>query len=161
VGPAGATFTQAEALAFVTRLRADRKAVVFTSGVFDLIHPGHLRCLQQARRLGDALIVGVYSDRSVRANKGEGRPVMPELERAEVLAALGPVDAVAIFDDDTPYAIIKALKPDVLVKGGDWGEDRVAGRDLVLSGGGRVFRLGFETGYSTTRIIQQIRRLTP
>jgi rfaE bifunctional protein nucleotidyltransferase chain/domain len=152
------TFTEPEALAFASRLRADRKTVVFTNGIFDLIHPGHLRCLQQARRMGDALIVGVNSDRSVRANKGEGRPVMPELERAEVLAALTTVDAVVIFDDDTPYAIIKALKPDVLVKGADWGEDSIVGRDLVLGRGGRVARVPFEAGYSTTRIIQIVQK---
>ena len=148
------TFTQAEALAFVTRLRADGQTVVFTDGIFDLVHPGHLRCLQQARRLGDALIVGVSSDRSVGRSRGEGRPTMPELERAEVLAALAPVASVVIVDGDTPYAIIKALKPDVLVKGGDWSEDAIVGRDLVLGGGGRVVRVPFEAGYSTTRIIQ-------
>jgi rfaE bifunctional protein nucleotidyltransferase chain/domain len=152
------TFTQAETLEFVSRLRADHKTLVFTSGIFDLIHPGHLRCLQEARHMGDVLIVGVNSDRSVRANKGKRRPVMPELERAEVLAALTPVDAVVIFDDDTPYAIIQALKPDVLVKGADWGEDAIVGRDLVQRAGGRVVRVPFETGYSTTRIIQIVQK---
>jgi D-beta-D-heptose 7-phosphate kinase/D-beta-D-heptose 1-phosphate adenosyltransferase len=152
------TFTEPEALAFASRLRADRKTVVFTNGIFDLIHPGHLRCLQRARRMGDALIVGVNSDRSVRANKGERRPAMPELERAEILAALTTVDSVVIFDDDTPYAIIKALKPDVLVKGADWGEDSIVGRDLVLASGGRVARVPFEAGYSTTRIIQIVQK---
>jgi D-beta-D-heptose 7-phosphate kinase/D-beta-D-heptose 1-phosphate adenosyltransferase len=152
------TFTQAEALEFVSRLRAGGKTLVFTNGIFDLIHPGHVRCLEQARRLGDALVVGLNSDRSVRANKGEGRPVVPELERAEVLAALTAVDSVVIFDDDTPYAIIKALTPDVLVKGADWGEDSIVGRDLVVGRGGRVVRVPFEPGYSTTRIIHIVQK---
>jgi D-beta-D-heptose 7-phosphate kinase/D-beta-D-heptose 1-phosphate adenosyltransferase len=94
--------------------------VVFTNGVFDLLHPGHVRYLQQARRLGTTLIVGVNSDRSVRANKGDGRPITPEHERAEVLRALAAVDAVVLFDEDTPHAIISRLQPDVLVKGADW-----------------------------------------
>src|SRR6478672_4540751 len=112
-------FSVAEAIALVTRLRGAHKTVVFTNGVFDLLHPGHLRYLQDARSLGDALIVGVNSDRSVRANKGPGRPVNPEAERAEVVAALASVDAVVIFDEDTPHRIITCLQPDVLVKGAD------------------------------------------
>src|ERR1700675_5085116 len=106
--------------------RAGRK-IVFANGVFDLLHPGHVRYLQAARAEGDALIVGVNSDRSVRAIKGPARPVMPERERAEIVAALACVDAVAVFDEDTPAAIIGRLEPDVLVKGADWAADRIVG----------------------------------
>src|SRR5512135_3056943 len=123
------------------RLQGAGKRIVFTNGVFDLLHPGHVRYLSEARRLGDALIVGLNSDRSVRAIKGPGRPVTPEAERAEVLAALGCVDAVVVFDEDTPHAIIGRLQPDVLVKGADWAEDRIAGRDIVEARGGRVDRI--------------------
>src|SRR5947209_11699979 len=130
-----------EAVAFVRDLRASQKIVVFTNGVFDLLHPGHVRYLQRARRLGDALIVGVNSDRSVRLNKGPGRPITPEAERAEILSALDCVDAVVIFDEDTPHAIIAALQPDVLVKGADWAEDAIVGRDVVEARGGRVVRV--------------------
>lgn len=130
---------------------------MFTNGVFDLLHPGHLRYLQHARTLGDALIVGVNSDRSVRAIKGPGRPINPEHERAEVLAALACVDAVAIFDEDTPYDVIAALQPDVLVKGADWAEDAIVGRDIVEARGGEVVRVAIEPGYSTTAILRTIR----
>ena len=109
-----------EAVVRVGRVRADGGRIVFTNGVFDLLHPGHLRYLQQSRELGDALVVGVNSDRSVRAIKGESRPVTPEHERAEILAALSCVDVVVLFDEDTPFALIARLQPDVLVKGADW-----------------------------------------
>src|SRR5436305_1921945 len=112
--------------------------VVFTNGVFDLLHPGHIRYLQDARTLGDVLIVGINSDRSVRAIKGPERPITPENERAEVLAALECVDAVAIFDEETPAEIIRRIQPDVLVKGADWGPDNIVGRDAVEARGGRV-----------------------
>ena len=151
--------TRDAAVAFVARERAAGRRIVFTNGVFDLLHPGHLRYLQQARALGDALVVGVNSDRSVGANKGEGRPITPERERAELLAALACVDAVVIFDEDTPHAIISALQPDVLVKGADWAEDAIVGRDIVEARGGRVVRVPVETGYSTTGILEKIRRL--
>lgn len=150
-------FTKREALALVERCRADRKAVVFTNGVFDLLHPGHLRYLQAARRLGDALVVGVNSDRSVRINKGPDRPLTPEAERAEILSALTCVDGVVIFDEDTPHELISALQPDVLVKGSDWGENAIVGRDLVEARGGRVVRMPIEPGYSTTALIEKIR----
>lgn len=130
---------------------------MFTNGVFDLLHPGHVRYLQDARALGDALIVGVNSDRSVRANKGPDRPITPEAERAEILAALACVDGVAIFDEDTPRAIISAIQPDVLVKGADWAEDAIVGRDVVEARGGTVVRVPLAEGYSTTAIIQKIR----
>jgi len=138
--------------------RALGQTIVFTNGVFDLLHPGHLRYLTQARALGDALIVGVNSDRSVRANKGPGRPITPEQERAEVLAALACVDAVVIFDGDTPHELIAALQPDVLVKGADWAAGEIVGRDIVEARGGKVVRVPIEVGYATTGIIERIRR---
>jgi D-beta-D-heptose 7-phosphate kinase/D-beta-D-heptose 1-phosphate adenosyltransferase len=153
--------TTAEAAALATRLRAAGKTVVFTNGVFDLLHPGHVRYLQQARALGDALIVGVNSDRSVRANKGPSRPVNPENERAEVVAALSCVDAVVIFDADTPRDLVAALQPDVLVKGADWGADAIVGRDIVEGRGGTVVRIPLEAGHATTAIIDRIRRRYP
>jgi rfaE bifunctional protein nucleotidyltransferase chain/domain len=147
-----------EAVAGVDRIRADGGRIVFTNGVFDLLHPGHLRYLQQSRALGDALVVGVNSDRSVRAIKGKNRPVIPENERAEILAALSCVDIVVVFDEDTPYTLIARLQPDVLVKGADWPEDGMIGRDIVEGRGGRVVRVPFEAGYSTTNIIEKIGR---
>jgi rfaE bifunctional protein nucleotidyltransferase chain/domain len=131
---------------------------VFTNGVFDLLHPGHVRYLQRARALGDALIVGVNSDRSVRGNKGENRPVTAEHERAEVLLALSCVDAAVIFDEDTPHAVISLVQPDVLVKGADWGPDDIVGRDVVEARGGRVVRIEIEPGHSTTGLIARVRR---
>ena len=150
--------TPHEAATFADALRRDGKRVVFTNGVFDLLHPGHVRYLQAARAEGDALIVGVNSDRSVRANKGPERPITPEHERAEVLAALECVDAVAIFDDETPDSIIKAIQPDVLVKGADWAADAIVGRDTVEARGGRVVRMAIEAGWSTTEIVKRIRQ---
>ena len=149
--------TVRDAQLLVEHLHAAGKNVVFTNGVFDLLHPGHVRYLQHARTLGDALIVGVNSDRSVRANKGEGRPITPEAERAEILAALACVDAVAIFDAETPAEIIKRIQPDVLVKGADWAADAIVGRDTVEARGGKVVRVNIEPGWSTTGIIQKIR----
>jgi D-beta-D-heptose 7-phosphate kinase/D-beta-D-heptose 1-phosphate adenosyltransferase len=130
--------------------------------VCDLLHPGHVRYLQAARAEGDALIVAINSDRSVRANKGAGRPVMPERERAELISALACVDAVTIFDDPTPAAIIEAVRPDVLVKGADWGAGTIVGRDVVEARGGRVVRMALAEGFSTTRLIERTRaRGTP
>ncbi len=151
--------TRTEAAALVSRLRAAGKKIVFTNGVFDLLHPGHLRYLQHARSLGDALVVGVNSDRSVRANKGPGRPITTEDERAEVLAALACVDGVVVFDEDTPHDLIAALQPDILVKGADWADDCIVGRDIVEARGGRVVRVAIEPGHSTTAIIQRIKGL--
>jgi len=150
--------TREHAVELVTRLRAAGQTVVFTNGVFDLLHVGHLRYLQQARALGDALIVGLNSDRSVRANKGPDRPINPEQERAELIAALAAVDAAVIFDEDTPHAIITALQPDVLVKGADWAADQIVGRDVVEARGGRVVRVTVEPGHSTTAILARIRQ---
>ncbi len=133
--------------------------IVFTNGVYDLLHPGHVRYLRQARAEGDFLIVGVNTDRSVRAIKGPSRPVMPEDERAEVAAALDCVDAVVLFDEETPAAIVEALQPDVLVKGADWAADRIVGRDTVERRGGRVVRIPVEEGHSTTGMIEKMRGL--
>ena len=149
--------TIGEASALVDRLRAAGRTVVFTNGVFDLLHVGHLRYLQRARALGDALIVGLNSDRSVRANKGPSRPVTPEGERAEILEALACVDGVVVFDQETPHDLIAAIQPDVLVKGADWAEDAIVGRDIVEARGGRVVRVPLEAGRSTTAIIEKIR----
>jgi D-glycero-beta-D-manno-heptose 1-phosphate adenylyltransferase len=153
--------TMGEATALVSELRAAGKSIVFTNGVFDLLHPGHVRYLQHARRLGDALVVAVNSDRSVRAVKGPDRPITPEAERAEILAALASVDAVVIFDEDTPYEVIAALQPDVLVKGADWADDAIVGREVVEARGGRVVRVAVEEGYSTRSIVGRIRQYNP
>jgi rfaE bifunctional protein nucleotidyltransferase chain/domain len=146
-----------DAVAWLDRVKADSGRVVFTNGVFDLLHPGHVRYLRRARALGDALVVGVNTDRSVRVIKGESRPVTPENERAEILAALGCVDVVVLFDEETPYELIKRIQPDVLVKGADWSEASMIGRDIVEARGGRVVRVPFEAGYSTTSIIEKIK----
>jgi D-glycero-beta-D-manno-heptose 1-phosphate adenylyltransferase len=148
-----------EAAALVNRMHADGRRVVFTNGVFDLLHPGHIRYLAAARQQGDLLIVGVNSDRSVRSIKGPNRPIVPERERAEVVAALASVDAVVIFDEDTPHEVIHHLQPDILVKGADWAADRIVGRDIVEARGGRVVRIPLAQGYSTSAIVEKIRRL--
>ncbi|MGH9799739.1 MAG: D-glycero-beta-D-manno-heptose 1-phosphate adenylyltransferase [Blastocatellia bacterium] len=137
-------------------LRKTGKKVVFTNGCFDLLHPGHVRYLQQARALGDALIVALNSDRSVRELKGDNRPILIEAERSEVMAALACVDFVTVFDEPTPREIISALLPDILVKGGDWGIDSIVGREEVEAAGGKVMSLAFVEGRSTTDIIERI-----
>jgi len=152
-------FTLSETLAAARGWRAEQKTIVFTNGVFDILHPGHTRYLAEARRLGDVLVVAVNSDRSVRLNKGPSRPINPEGERAEVLAALAFVDAVVIFDAETPHDIIAAIEPDILVKGADWAADAIVGRDLVEERGGRVVRMNIQEGYSTSAIIDKIRAL--
>jgi D-beta-D-heptose 7-phosphate kinase/D-beta-D-heptose 1-phosphate adenosyltransferase len=151
--------TAAEAGAFASGIRQRGGIVVFTNGVFDLLHPGHLRYLREARALGDALIVAINTDRSVRANKGAGRPINPQDERAELLLALDAVDAVTMFDEDTPHAIITAVQPDVLVKGADWGENNIVGRDVVEARGGRVVRMEPAPGFSTTALLDRVRAL--
>jgi D-beta-D-heptose 7-phosphate kinase/D-beta-D-heptose 1-phosphate adenosyltransferase len=148
-----------ESVALVEHLRHDGRTVVFTNGVFDILHPGHVRYLDDARREGDALIVGLNSDRSVRTIKGPSRPITPENERAEVLAALACVDAVVVFDEDDPQRIIDRLQPDVLAKGADWALDRIIGRDAVETRGGRVVRIPLAEGYSTSAIIKKIQGL--
>jgi rfaE bifunctional protein nucleotidyltransferase chain/domain len=147
-----------EAATLAGQLRADGQRVVFTNGVFDLLHPGHVRYLQAARQEGDALIVAVNSDRSVRENKGPSRPITPERERAEIIAALACVSAAVIFDEATPADIIRLVNPHVLVKGADWAADRIVGRESVEAAGGRVVRVAIEPGWSTTSIIAKTRR---
>ena len=132
--------------------------VVFTNGCFDLLHPGHVRLLERARAHGDRLIVAINSDESVRGLKGPERPIVPELERAATLAALAAVDAVTIFGEETPHALLEALLPDVLVKGADWSH-WIAGREIVEEAGGEVFAIPFEAGYSTTDVVANILRL--
>jgi rfaE bifunctional protein nucleotidyltransferase chain/domain len=156
---ARAAFSAAEAAALAAGIRASGGTVVFTNGVFDLLHPGHVRYLRGARALGDGLIVAINSDRSVRTNKGEGRPVTPQAERAEVLLALDGVDAVTIFDEETPHAIITAVQPDVLVTGAEWGPDDIVGRDVVEARGGRVVRMELAEGFSTTALLEKVRAL--
>jgi D-beta-D-heptose 7-phosphate kinase/D-beta-D-heptose 1-phosphate adenosyltransferase len=148
-----------EAAQWAERLRQAGQRIVFTNGVFDLVHPGHVRYLRDARALGDALIVAVNSDRSVRANKGDERPITTEHERAEVLLALASVDAVVIFDEETPHAVISGIQPDVLVKGADWGPTEIVGREIIEARGGRVVRIELAPGFSTTAIIQKVRSL--
>lgn len=138
------------------RLRSTGEKLVFTNGCFDLLHPGHLKSLEQARELGDRLVVAINTDASVRGNKGPERPVIPERERAEVLDALQFVDYVTFFGESTPQAVIAGLLPDVLVKGADWGTGQVVGEPEVIAAGGRVVRVPLEAGYSTTAIIAAI-----
>jgi len=138
-------------------LRRQRKRIVFTNGCFDLIHPGHVRYLRAAKRLGDVLVVALNSDVSVRRLKGPGRPLVPQRDRCEVMAALGMVDYVTVFGDDTPHKLIEQLQPDVLVKGGDWKPDEIVGADVVLARGGTVRSLHFAPGYSTSRLVQRIK----
>jgi D-glycero-beta-D-manno-heptose 1-phosphate adenylyltransferase len=150
--------TRQQAIDLIKSARARGRVIVFTNGVFDILHPGHVRYLRDARALGDLLIVGVNSDRSVRAlAKAPDRPINSESERAEVLAALASVDAVVVFDEDTPHEIISSLQPDILVKGADWGENAIVGRDIVEARGGKVVRIALAEGYSTTSIINKIR----
>jgi rfaE bifunctional protein nucleotidyltransferase chain/domain len=140
-------------------LKRAGKKIVFTNGCFDLLHPGHIRLLEQAKSLGDKLIVGINSDSSVRKNKGANRPVISEDERAEILAALDAVDYVVIFNEPTPRELITAILPDILVKGSDWGADEIVGRDEVVRAGGRVVSIAVEPGHSTTNLILRVQRL--
>ena len=146
------------ALARIVR-QADgrRRTVVFTNGCFDLLHAGHVKLLERAKRLGDVLIVGVNSDRSVRTLKGPGRPLVAQRDRALLLAALHSVDYVTVFDQATPLELLKRLRPHVLVKGADWGASEIIGRELIQARGGRVVRLPLLKGHSTSRLIERIR----
>ncbi|MBP9191127.1 MAG: D-glycero-beta-D-manno-heptose 1-phosphate adenylyltransferase [Ignavibacteria bacterium] len=139
------------------KLRSENKKIVFTNGCFDILHRGHVTYLNQAKSLGDVLIVGVNSDRSVRGLKGEGRPVNNENDRAFILDNLRSVDFVMIFDEDTPYNIIKEIVPEFLVKGGDWKEEDIVGWDIVKKSGGSVMSLNFINDYSTTGIINKMK----
>ena len=142
----------------VSALRKAGKRVVFTNGCFDLLHIGHVRYLKRARSLGDALVVGVNSDRSVRRLKGRGRPLTPERERAEILASLSFIDYVTIFDEETPLELISEIRPDILVKGSDYGRGEIAGADVVEEGGGKVVRIPLVEGRSTKGLIRKIVR---
>jgi len=150
-----------EAVDRVIELKRQGQRIVFTNGCFDLLHPGHTRYLAEARALGDVLVVAVNSDRSVRELKGPGRPVVPEDERAEVLAALRAVDYVTIFDDPTPREVIARMLPSVLVKGADWGPNNIVGREEVEAAGGRVVSMPVAPGYSTSAIIERIKSSAP
>ncbi len=149
-----------EAILRFGREKRNGRRVVFTNGCFDVLHPGHIKTLEQARALGDALIVGINSDASV-GNLKPGRPLIPEQERAEILAALESVDAVVIYNELTPREIVSALLPDVLVKGGDWADNKIIGREEVEAAGGRVVSIPVVPGYSTTEILRKIRESAP
>jgi rfaE bifunctional protein nucleotidyltransferase chain/domain len=139
------------------RHRSDGKTIAFTNGCFDILHVGHVRYLAEARRTADLLILGLNSDASVRAIKGKRRPLVPQQERAEVVASLACVDYVTLFDEETPLKLIEHLRPDILIKGGDWSEETVVGRDAVQSWGGKVVIVPLTQGASTTNIVEKIR----
>jgi rfaE bifunctional protein nucleotidyltransferase chain/domain len=145
-----------EAVAWRRRMAADGRKVVFTNGCFDLLHRGHVELFRAARAEGDLLVVGLNGDDSMRRLKGPGRPLVPQEDRAEVLAALEPVDRIVVFDDDTPARLIAALVPDVLVKGADWAIDAIVGRETVEKAGGRVVRVHLVEGRSTRALIAKI-----
>ncbi|MBI1799237.1 MAG: D-glycero-beta-D-manno-heptose 1-phosphate adenylyltransferase [Candidatus Eisenbacteria bacterium] len=136
--------------------RAAREKIVFTNGVFDLLHRGHAEYLEEARSLGDRLVVGINSDASVRRLKGAQRPIVPEPERAELVGSLASVDLTVIFEDDTPLALITEVQPDILVKGADWAADEIVGRDVVEARGGRVVRVAMREGISTSLLVKRI-----
>jgi rfaE bifunctional protein nucleotidyltransferase chain/domain len=154
---AARVLTEVQVAALVAEMRRTGRRLVFTNGIFDLLHPGHVRYLEEARALGDLLIVGLNADESVLRSRGPGRPITPQDERAEVLAALAAVDAVVVFPEDTPADIIRRIEPDILVKGADWPADQIVGRDIVEARGGRVVVVPVEPGYSTAGIVERIR----
>jgi rfaE bifunctional protein nucleotidyltransferase chain/domain len=154
----GKIVSQDELIRLTAQEKRDGRKVVFTNGCFDLLHPGHVRCLAEARALGDLLVVGVNSDRSVRSIKGPERPLVPQQDRAEVLAALASVDYVTIFDETTPRQLIASILPNVLVKGADWLPNEVVGREEVERAGGRVVSISLAPGYSTTGLLDKIRK---
>jgi D-beta-D-heptose 7-phosphate kinase/D-beta-D-heptose 1-phosphate adenosyltransferase len=155
----GKIVSQDELVQIAARERSGGRRVVFTNGCFDLLHPGHVRCLAEARALGDVLVVAVNSDRSVRGNKGPERPLVPQQDRAEVLAALSSVDYVTIFDEPTPGQLISRVLPSVLVKGADWPLDQVVGRAEVEAAGGQVISIPLSPGHSTTKLLERIRKV--
>ena len=146
-----------ELLAQLSLWRKRGLKVVLTNGCFDILHPGHLRLLEAARLSGDRLVVALNSDRSVRALKGQGRPLIPQVERAEILLAFEPVDQVVIYDEPTPIGVVRAIRPDVLVKGADWAADAIVGREEVEATGGRVLRVELVPGRSTSGLLNRIR----
>jgi rfaE bifunctional protein nucleotidyltransferase chain/domain len=151
----GRFYTREELVAARAEWKRAGKIVVFTNGCYDILHPGHVRLLERARSLGDLLILALNTDSSVRRLKGPGRPLIPEQQRAELVAALQAVDAVTFFDEDTPRELIAAVLPDILVKGADWAH-WIAGREEVEAAGGKVLALSLEPGYSTTGIVEEI-----
>lgn len=153
----GTIFNQKELLKKVRDWRVAKKTIVFTNGCFDIIHRGHIEYLIQAKKLGDYLIVGLNSDSSVKILKGKNRPYMGQSDRAFILAQLMPVDAVCIFDEETPYRLVSVVRPDYLVKGGDYKEDDVVGKDIVERHGGRVIILPYISGHSSSTLIEKIR----
>ena len=154
----GVVVSQEELILHVAEHKRNGERVVFTNGCFDLLHPGHIRGFEQARALGDVLIVAINSDSSVKFLKGDDRPIIPQDERAEILAALQAVDYVVVFDEMSPREIVASILLDVLVKGGDWGENEIVGREEVEAAGGRVVSIPLEPGYSTSAIIEKIRK---
>lgn len=140
-------------------LRQAGKTIVFTNGCFDILHVGHVRYLREAKKLGDILVLALNSDASVRTIKGEKRPLVPEEERADIMAALESIDYVILFDDPTPQQLIEYIQPDILVKGGDWAEAAIAGADFVKASGGRVITIPLTEGRSTTNIVEKIRKV--
>ena len=142
--------------AILNGMKTEGKRIVFTNGCFDLLHVGHIRYLEEAKALGDILVVGMNSDRSVRNLKGSERPILPEEERAEILSALGCVDYVTIFDEADPFRLISQLKPHILVKGGDWTKETTVGKEVVEEAGGEVVIIPFVKGFSTSNLIQRI-----
>ena len=148
--------TVEEILEIIDPIR-DSKVIVFTNGCFDILHAGHVSYLEEAKSLGDILIVGLNSDDSVRRIKGDKRPIIPQEERAYILSRLKPVDYVVIFEEDTPENLIKKIRPHILVKGGDWTPDKIVGREFVESYGGKVVTIPFSFHTSTTAIIERIR----
>ncbi|MBI3333729.1 MAG: D-glycero-beta-D-manno-heptose 1-phosphate adenylyltransferase [Candidatus Omnitrophica bacterium] len=147
-----------ELVRVVRRLRAKGKVIAFTNGCFDLLHAGHLDTLERIKRRADLLIVGINSDASVRRLKGPGRPLVPARERARLIAALKPVDLVAIFAEPTPLRLIRAIRPDILAKGGDWKRGEIVGRELVESYGGKVLVVPYMKSHSTSRLLQRVRQ---
>jgi rfaE bifunctional protein nucleotidyltransferase chain/domain len=146
-----------ELKSITVQARRNGKTVVFTNGCFDLLHRGHVHVLREAKALGDILVVAINSDGSVKAIKGPNRPVLPESDRAELVAAMEMVDYVALFDEPDPYKMIAAIRPNVLVKGGDWGPEEIVGADIVKQDGGKVAVIPYLKGFSTTEIIERIR----
>ncbi len=142
----------------VRRAKAQGRTIVFTNGCFDLLHVGHVWLLERAKRMGDLLIVGINSDRSVRALKGRGRPIVGQQDRVSLLAALESVDYVTVFDEPTPQRLVARLRPQILIKGADWGIAQIVGRDIIERDGGRVIRIPLLKKYSTTRLIERLRR---
>jgi rfaE bifunctional protein nucleotidyltransferase chain/domain len=156
---AGKLKTREELKVIAAEARNQGKSVVFTNGCFDILHRGHVHVLRQAKACGDLLITGINSDRSVRQLKGPTRPVVPESDRSELLGALEMVDYVVLFDEPDPYELVSAIRPNVLVKGGDWSGEKIVGADLVEEAGGRVAIIPYIEGFSTTEIIERIRNL--